>query len=87
MKRLFLSFIFFGAAVGFAQNNTVSIKAEPYNTSGKKEIVYTTAHSSFYRLSPTDTVTFKKMGQPFETQICVFVDPSKTFQTILGIAL
>ncbi|MEO8861183.1 MAG: glycoside hydrolase family 30 protein [Ginsengibacter sp.] len=25
------------------------------------------------------------MGQPFETQICVFVDPSKTFQSILGI--
>jgi glucosylceramidase len=25
------------------------------------------------------------MGQPLETQVCVFVDPAKTFQTILGI--
>src|SRR5215510_16588603 len=25
------------------------------------------------------------MGQPLETQICVFVDPSKTFQTFLGV--
>src|SRR5437764_13930564 len=25
------------------------------------------------------------MGQPLETQVCVFVDPTKTFQTILGI--
>src|SRR4029078_866372 len=25
------------------------------------------------------------MGQPLETQICVFVDPAKTFQTFLGI--
>src|SRR4029079_9654038 len=27
----------------------------------------------------------KHMGQPLETQVCVFVDPAKTFQTILGI--
>jgi len=25
------------------------------------------------------------MGQPFENQVCVFVDPSKTFQTYFGI--
>ena len=25
------------------------------------------------------------MGQPLETQICVFVDPARTFQTILGV--
>jgi glucosylceramidase len=85
MKKFSLILIFSGVTFGFAQSNTVSIKAKPYNTSGKKVIVYTTADSSSYRISPTDTVTFKKMGQPFETQTCVFVDPSKTFQTILGI--
>ena len=47
--------------------------------------MYTTADSTAYRLSATDTVSFKQMGQPFETQVCVFVDPSKTFQTFLGI--
>src|SRR5487761_2458422 len=26
-----------------------------------------------------------KMGQPLETQPCVFIDPSKTFQTFIGI--
>ena len=35
-------------------------------------------------LRPT-RLTFKPMGQPLETQICVFVDPSKRSQTILGI--
>jgi glucosylceramidase len=55
-------------------------------TSQKREItVHTTAANTNHRLSPTDTLTFKPMGQPLETQICVFVDPSKTFQTILGI--
>jgi glucosylceramidase len=47
--------------------------------------VYTTADNSIYRLSPTETLTFKPLGQPLETQVCVFVDPSKKFQTMLGI--
>jgi len=47
--------------------------------------VYTTADKTAYRLSATDKLTFKPMGQPLETQICVFVDPSKKAQTMLGI--
>ncbi|MFL5606127.1 MAG: hypothetical protein ACJ8AD_06770, partial [Gemmatimonadaceae bacterium] len=47
--------------------------------------VHTTAEKSDYRLSPTGTLSFKPMGQPAETQICVFVDPSKRAQTMLGI--
>src|SRR6202171_2082505 len=46
---------------------------------------YTTPDKTNYRLSATDKLTFKPMGQPLETQICVFVDPSKRAQTILGI--
>src|SRR6266566_8768989 len=52
---------------------------------GKSIAVYTTADKTNYRLSPTETLTFKPMGHPLETQICVFVDPSKRAQTILGI--
>jgi len=47
--------------------------------------VYTTADKTDHRLSATDTLSFKPMGQPLETQICVFVDPAKRAQTILGI--
>ena len=47
--------------------------------------VFTTAKDSDHRLSLTDTLSFKKTGQPLESQTCVFVDPSKTFQTFLGI--
>ena len=56
-----------------------------FSTAGKKILVYTTADSSNYRLSLTETLAFKDIGQPKETQVCVFVDPSKTFQTFLGI--
>ena len=52
---------------------------------GREVAVFTTAANSNHRLSATDTLTFKHLGQPLETQICVFVDPAKTFQTILGI--
>jgi glucosylceramidase len=52
---------------------------------GRAVAVYTTADQTNYRLSRTDTLTFKPMGQPLETQVCVFVDPSKRFQTMLGV--
>src|SRR5215813_1398143 len=58
--------------------------ATPISTDNKQVIVYTTADSSDYRLSATDTLQFTELTQPLETQICVFVDPTKTFQTYLG---
>ena len=58
---------------------------EQTKVEGRKVAVYTTAAKTDYRLSPTSTVAFKPHGQPLETQICVFVDPARTFQTFLGI--
>jgi glucosylceramidase len=52
---------------------------------GKEVTVYTTAENTHYRLTATHKLPFKHLGQPLETQICVFVDPARTFQTILGI--
>jgi hypothetical protein len=39
--------------------------------------VYTTADKTNFRLSPTEKLTIKPMGQPLETQICGFFYPSK----------
>ena len=47
--------------------------------------VHTTADGTDYRLTPTGKAAFKPMGQPLESQVCVFVDPTKRAQTILGI--
>jgi glucosylceramidase len=68
-----------------AQSKRSSVAAQPSSLEGRKLIVYTTAEKSEYRLSATDTLTFKRLGQPLETQVCVFVDPARTFQTHLGI--
>ena len=51
----------------------------------KEVTVYTTAANTDHRISKTGTATFKTFGQPKETQICVFVDPRRQFQTFLGI--
>ena len=52
---------------------------------GRQVAVYTTAEKTDHRIAATGSVTFKEMGQPLETQVCVFVDPTKTYQTMLGI--
>ena len=56
-----------------------------FNSIGKTVTVYTTAENTKNRLTSTDVLTFHDSGQPPETQICIFVDPSKTFQEFLGI--
>ncbi len=83
MKKIIIAaFVFFSCN---QQQNSDKKTNETFTTDGKKVIVYTTADSSSYRLSVTDTLQFAEHGQPVETQVCVFVDPSKTFQTVLGI--
>jgi len=65
---------------------TQATESEAPLTSAETELkVYTTAENTDQRLSATGTVKFKPMPQPLETQICVFVDPAKKFQTVLGI--
>lgn len=63
-----------------------NIKQSTGFIAGKKIKVYTTADSTQLRLSLTDSsLQFADFGQPKETQPCVFIDPSKTFQTMVGI--
>src|SRR5262245_1279628 len=58
---------------------------QPFSVKGRQVRVFTTAEKTNHRISATDTLTFRSVGQPKETQICVFVDPAKQFQTFLGI--
>lgn len=56
-----------------------------FSTQGKKVVVYTTAEKTDYKLTATDTLSFKNFDQPLETQPSIFVDPSHSFQTFIGI--
>jgi glucosylceramidase len=56
-----------------------------FSAKGKTAAIYTTADSTQLRLSPGGNAQFEPAVQPKETEICVFVNPAKTFQTFLGI--
>ena len=75
------------AKLSLEENERPSDAPEPAEVDpkiqGREIAVYTTADKTNYRLSATETLTFKPMGQPLETQICVFVDPTKRSQTIV----
>jgi glucosylceramidase len=62
------------------KNGQVSKFAVP-----SKAEVFVTAKDTTLRLTKTADVSFEDFGQPVETQVCVFVDPSKTFQSMEGI--
>ena len=52
---------------------------------GKRVLVYTTAESTSFRLTPTDTLAFRPSESTSEGKVYVFVDPKKTFQPFIGI--
>jgi len=66
-----------------------ALKAQPQvkkeSTAERSVSVFTTADKTDLRLSPAGTLSFAPFGQPLETEVCVFVDPAKTFQTFIGI--
>jgi glucosylceramidase len=53
--------------------------------SGMKSTIYTTASNTELRLTETGKVTFESATQPLESEVSVFVNPNKSFQTFLGI--
>jgi glucosylceramidase len=56
-----------------------------YSAAGKKAQVYTTAQGTNQRLAAGAALSFAPSAQPLETQVCVFVDPGHSFQTLVGI--
>jgi len=51
----------------------------------KNAVIYTTAENTSLRLSKTANVQFSNAIQPLETEVFIAVNPSKEFQTFLGI--
>lgn len=87
------NFLIAGSAAGILSQTTKvsfaaekeSVNKEKFVVDDKKVTVYTTAENTDLRISANGTLDFKPMPQPLETQICVFVEPKRTFQTFLGI--
>jgi len=83
-KIIYLSLALFMYACTETKNESAQT-APAFSVEGKKVFVYTTADSTNLRLASSGELEFKEKGQPFENEISVFIDPSKTYQSFLGI--
>jgi glucosylceramidase len=81
-KNSFKILCFLFSLTAFAQQPKTK---KEFTTNGKKITVYTTAENSNLRITSTDNLTFSASKQPLEIETSVFVEPSKKFQTFMGI--
>lgn len=80
MKRAILAGLLLVSYAGYAKGPGTG------DTLSRKTVtVYTTAAKTALRMSATDKVSFSPAKQPLETEVCIFVDPAKSFQTMTGI--
>jgi glucosylceramidase len=85
MKKIIIAALLTVTLSGFSQQKGKA-EAKAFLTKDRTVTVYTSASSTDLRLTKTDAnLRFTDLKQPLETQICVFVNPGKTFQTYLGI--
>jgi glucosylceramidase len=71
------------AYTGYAKSEALDNRKDSITRKGVT--VYTTAENTKLRLSETATLSFSPMKQPLETEVCIFVDPARRFQTLTGI--
>jgi glucosylceramidase len=84
MKKIYLVFLF-NCALSSVYAQPLVEKNQPKSTAEKSVAVFTTADKTDFRLAEQGTLAFKTFKQPFETETCVFIDPTKTFQSVVGI--
>lgn len=61
-----------------------ALVALSYGQAQRKATVFTTAQNTDLRFARSGELIFTELKQPLESEPCVFVDASKTFQTMLG---
>ncbi|WP_281637260.1 glycoside hydrolase family 30 protein [Flavobacterium marginilacus] len=84
MKKITTTALALASFFVFAQQkNKAAVNS--FSAKDKTVTVYTTAESTNLRLSKTDDLKFSELKQPTERQVCVFVNPDQTFQSLLGI--
>ena len=67
-------------------NSSILKKIDSLNNISLNSVqVYTTANNTELRLSKTNTLHFSSTDQALESEVSIFVNPNKTFQSLLGI--
>jgi glucosylceramidase len=84
MKRSIVALLLLVTSITLSQKKNGKVETS-FSTAGKTITVYTTADNSDLRLTKTNDLKFTNSKQPLETEISIFVEPTKKFQTFMGI--
>jgi len=87
MKKTYslgLILLVFACSTEQTEDNTIKESPE-FSAEGKIITIYTTSKDGESKLSIGDQLAFSEAHQPLETEVAVFVNPAKKFQTFLGI--
>jgi len=84
MKKYFIVPLLIGCALTASAQVKLTAK-KPAVKSVNHVRIYVTAKGTDYRLKSTEILNLQPKAQPLETETVVFVDPAKTFQTMIGI--
>lgn len=89
MNKITLSYLFIILLTWSCQEQNDHPGKQEIQTPEIKQVsnvtVYTTAKDTTLRLTPTGLLTFEKGDQPLETELSIFINPNKEFQTFVGI--
>lgn len=85
MKKFLIAIVLFLLIIGCSPKSEMQSSSQQFLTDGKVVTVYTSSDSTDLRLTVTDKLTFRKVEQPLESEISVFVNPNKQYQTFIGI--
>lgn len=85
MKKYFIILIALMMLVSCSSSNQSTNFINNISVKGKMATVYTTASGTELRLTKTDNLEFKTSLQPLESEVSVFVNPAKQYQSLIGI--
>lgn len=88
MKKVYLLPLLLVTLMGACNIPSAKKSGKPEQPKQIQGLAFVTADGTNLRLSPLDkdsVIRFEKLEQPLERQPMIFVDPSTTFQTIVGI--
>lgn len=82
MKKIIFTILLLSfSIVGYGQ----TVNRKTVSAKGKTVTIYSTAENTNQKLTKTSEAKFAEKRQPVETEISVFVNPNKSFQTFVGI--
>lgn len=85
MKKIFFAFFLVTSTAFIVVNKSNKVVYSASEFKPKTVTIYTTADKTDLRLTATETLNFESAVQPTETDVFVQVDPSNTFQSLVGI--